>query len=307
MLGAGDGAEPFHAGNDNRQRAVNKPQLPALITTDIVDGDAIAIGDLYARSRASFIESVIESVETLIECGRRLTEKKASPSIAHGEWLPWLEANAGVLGFAEARTAQRLMKAAKANASSTSYLDGPTALKLSRQMWGNKGEGNHLAQGTGENEWYTPEEYIAPARTVLSNIELDPCSTAEADEVVRAQRFYTLEDDGLSKEWAGKVWMNPPYAGDLIGKFAAKLCRHYSAGDVSAAVVLVNNATETAWFQDMAGYASAICFPRKRVQFWSPRGEAAAPLQGQALIYLGDNVPVFRDCFEHIGLIFYGS
>jgi hypothetical protein len=165
----------------------------------------------------------------------------------------------------------------------------------------------HVGQATGENEWYTPKEYIEPARTVLGNIELDPCSTAEADEVVMAQRYYDIEQDGLQKHWEGAVWMNPPYASDLVGKFTKKLIRHFVNKDVPKAVVLVNNATETEWFQDLAGYASAICFPEHRVKFWSPRGEAASPLQGQAVIYLGDNVPVFRDRFEHLGIIVYGS
>jgi hypothetical protein len=165
----------------------------------------------------------------------------------------------------------------------------------------------HVAQATGENEWYTPGEYIEAARTVLGNIELDPASTEEADAVVRAQRYYSIEDDGLSKDWRGRIWLNPPYASDLVGKFTAKLCRHYEMEDVSAALVLVNNATETEWFQQLAWRASAICFPERRVKFWGPNGATGAPLQGQAIVYLGANLPVFRDRFEKFGLILYGQ
>ena len=271
--------------------------------SEIVDVDAVAIGELYARSQSSFIESVMESVETLIECGRRLAEKKASPSMAHGEWLPWLEVNAGVLGFTTRRTAAMLMKAAdKANGKSTSHLDMPTALKLSRQMWGNKGAGNHLAMGTGENEWYTPPEYIAMAREVMGGIDLDPASSAEANKVVGAVTFFNAEADGLARAWVGRVWLNPPYSRDLMPRFVEKLKVEFLSGDVSAANMVTHNNTDTGWFHSLAEVTGAICFPAKRIRFY--RGEeAAAPVNGQMFIYLGDGTARFTEVFSSIGFV----
>lgn len=159
----------------------------------------------------------------------------------------------------------------------------------------------HVSYNSGNNEWYTPKEYIEAARFVLGGIDLDPASSQAANEVVRASVFYTVEDDGLSRDWRGRVWMNPPYSEDLIGKFAGKLADHFAAGDVTAAIVLVNNATETRWFRRLIEVASAVVFPSSRVRFWRPDGKTAGPLQGQALIYMGEHPQKFREGFGSFG------
>lgn len=161
----------------------------------------------------------------------------------------------------------------------------------------------HVAHNSGNNEWYTPPEYIKAAHSTLGAIDLDPSSCYEANMVVCADAYYTIDDDGLAQSWQGKVWMNPPYASDLVGKFIDKLILHYRAQDVPEAIVLVNNATETQWFQALAFHATAICFPQRRVRFWSPDGGIGQPLQGQAVLYLGSNPDNFIANFDDFGLL----
>lgn len=161
----------------------------------------------------------------------------------------------------------------------------------------------HVSYNSGNNEWYTPENVIKIAREFMGDIDLDPASSDIANEVVQATYYFTAEDDGLTKDWAGRVWMNPPYSGDLIGKFCEKLAQEYIDGNVTDAIILVNNATETAWFQDLALTAGAICFPRSRVKFWNPEKETAAPLQGQALLYLGQYPHDFCQAFRQLGVV----
>lgn len=159
----------------------------------------------------------------------------------------------------------------------------------------------HVANNSGNNEWYTPSDYIEAARQALGAIDLDPASSATANEIVKAMIFYSVEDDGLAKRWGGRIWMNPPYSEDLIGKFTDKLVGHFASGEVTAAVVLVNNATETKWFRQLINAASAVVFPASRVRFWRPDGKTAGPLQGQALIYMGEQPQTFRAAFGTFG------
>ena len=157
----------------------------------------------------------------------------------------------------------------------------------------------HVVNNSGENEWYTPAVYVEAARKAMGSIDLDPASSNMANEIVKAARYCTAETDGLSYEWGGNIWMNPPYSSDLVSKFISKLvdeCDNYEQ-----AVVLVNNATETEWFRRLISIASAVCFPYGRIRYYSPNGKNNSPLQGQAIVYVGDNVEPFFDAFSEIG------
>jgi phage N-6-adenine-methyltransferase len=166
-----------------------------------------------------------------------------------------------------------------------------------------KGEHNHRAQGTGENEWYTPAEYIEAARRVLGAIDLDPASSDDAQRVVQAKDYFTREQDGLTRKWKGRIWLNPPYSQPAIQQFAEKLVAEYEAHRVREAIVLTHNYTDTAWFHALASVSTAILFTRGRVGFVNPEGKSCNPTQGQAFFYLGDKPGAFKQEFSGFGFL----
>ena len=157
----------------------------------------------------------------------------------------------------------------------------------------------HVFFNSGNNEWYTPPEIIEAVRLAMGSIDLDPASNDIAQKTVKAKTYYTIESNGLDKTWTGNIFMNPPYGADVIGAFISKLVRERD--NYEQAIVLVNNATETEWFNNLVSIASAVCFPKGRIRYYTPEGKQNTPLQGQALIYIGEEWEAFITAFSDIG------
>jgi ParB family chromosome partitioning protein len=159
----------------------------------------------------------------------------------------------------------------------------------------------HVSNNSGENEWYTPAKFIESARVVMGSIDLDPASSEIANRTVKAETYYTKDDDGLTKPWFGNVWLNPPYAQPLMSMFSDAIVDKREQYD--QAIVLVNNATETQWMRQMFDICDAVCFVAGRIKFIDMNGNpSGAPLQGQCILYFGQRRDEFKNEFYNYGV-----
>ena len=132
----------------------------------------------------------------------------------------------------------------------------------------------------------------------MGEIDLDPASSELANETVKANGYYDKEDNGLTKEWYGRVWLNPPYSQPDIDDFSNAVLEK----DYEEIMILVNNATETKWFQRLARKSDCICFINRRLKFIDKEGlSTGSPLQGQVVIYIGKNLNMFIEEFSNHG------
>ena len=165
-------------------------------------------------------------------------------------------------------------------------------------------QGGHVRHNSGEVEWYTPSYIVEAARAVLGAIDCDPASSDIANQTIKAAQYYTVDNNGLTQQWGKRVWMNPPYSQPLVVEFCKAFLDRLESGEITAGCVLVNNATETAWFQGLADAAVAICLLRGRVKFLDTSGKAiGAPLQGQIVLYYGSDRAAFSKAFAELGSV----
>lgn len=131
-------------------------------------------------------------------------------------------------------------------------------------------------------EWYTPSEIIIP----LGEFDLDPCTSDIAYSFNRsAKKYYTKEDNGLNKEWFGRVWLNPPYSQPAITQFIEKMALHNNG------IALLYNRSDNQMFHSFIfPVADSIFFIKGRIKFFRPDGtRGEQPGAGSVLIAFGEN------------------
>lgn len=121
---------------------------------------------------------------------------------------------------------------------------------------------------SSDNEvWETPQDLFNILDSEF-HFDIDVCATAEN---AKCANFFSPLDNGLSQDWYGVCWMNPPY-GKKIGSWMKK------AMEAKTTVVcLVPARTDTKWWHEYAMKAKEIRFIKGRLKFGHSKNSAPFP------------------------------
>jgi len=151
-------------------------------------------------------------------------------------------------------------------------------------------------------EWYTPTNIVDRVIATLGHIDLDPCSNKL--ESIPACRHFTKKDDGLNQEWAGKVYMNPPW-GKALRLWAAKLVSDVRSGRVTEAISLTPAQNiNRQWFNRFL-VGQVQVFVTGSVKFWNSKTDDNNPGWPLPIMiqYFGPNPEKFIEHFKNLGII----
>lgn len=173
-------------------------------------------------------------------------------------------------------------------------------------------------------EWYTPACFVESARVVMGGIDLDPASHEEANARVRAARYFDKDDNGLTRPWHGRVFLNPPGGKGLVNAFWRKAILEWLAGRVDQ-LVWIGYSLEQLQTLQQAGASDTplsfpTCFTSKRIAFVENEAKKAerqakeiaagkkpsdknSPTHSNYISYIGPNVDAFVAEFRQYGQV----
>jgi hypothetical protein len=169
----------------------------------------------------------------------------------------------------------------------------------------------HLSKS---NSWMTPTNILESVHVVLGDIDLDPASSEIADARVLSNGYFTERDDGLSRPWHGRVFINPPGGKrgkeSLTGLFWQKLMNECIAGRVSHAIFLsfsLEALSMTQKYHQVTMLSFPLCVPYSRLRFVPEDGsKAQSPTHGNVIVYVPGNIDrtaVFKEEFSKYGAV----
>ena len=112
------------------------------------------------------------------------------------------------------------------------------------------------------------------------HFDLDPCATEDNH---KCPNFFTEEEDGLSRSWAGhRAFVNPPYSD--ISRWVEKAFRE-GHQDKTLVCLLIPARTDTRYFHDFIINRAEIRFIKGRLKFGDQKN--SAPFPSMIVIYRG--------------------
>ena len=161
------------------------------------------------------------------------------------------------------------------------------------------------------NEWYTPKWIIDKVIRVFGEkIDLDPASCEKANETVRANYFWTIDDDCLRKQWHAKtVWLNPPRSVKGGKSMQSIMIEHmhdqWLNGRFSQGMAVIRTVPGYKWYNKAIALPAAYCVTYDRVRFIDAdtMQEGGQDKMASTFLYWGNRSDVFDAIFSEIGQV----
>jgi hypothetical protein len=143
--------------------------------------------------------------------------------------------------------------------------------------------GHSSANLPDSDEHYTPPNVF---EGLGLQFDLDVCAPVGGVPWIPAARHFSLQDDGLTQPWAGRVWMNPPYS-----KPSPWVDRFIEHGNGIAYVAV----TRGMWYNKIWEVADAVCMDLYNSKGVRPDGHTKGNTFRQAFFALGaENAEALR-------------
>ncbi len=176
---------------------------------------------------------------------------------------------------------------------------------------------SNIQLSSRSDEWYTPSYIIDRVHQVIGLPDLDPASSAAANQVIQAKKYFTRENNALEQTWANQpvsVFLNPPGAKlgnkSITALFWQKLMDLRAKGLLSEAIFMGFSLEHLAVTQGCTYSVGhfPIIIPAKRIRFVSPQGTFNSPTHSNVIAYIPgieNNTQAFKAVFGDLGIIMH--
>jgi hypothetical protein len=110
--------------------------------------------------------------------------------------------------------------------------------------------------------------------------DLDVASSDSQEIIVPAANKFTINDDALSQEWKGRVWMNPPFS--KPAPWVEKWLAH------SNGIALLPLSGNSRWWRALWESDASVAMIKPNTGFTNPAGKEQKIMYGISLWALGE-------------------
>jgi site-specific DNA-methyltransferase (adenine-specific) len=144
----------------------------------------------------------------------------------------------------------------------------------------------NVLYSSASDDWRTPDDFFQECVNLFGGFDLDAAASAEN---AKAERYFTVEDNALNRDWdAENVWLNPPYGREMMN-WVEKAIKEFESGRSRQIVMLVPSKTATKWFWRVFEHDKTTTFFIKgRLRF----GQAKKSAPFGSVVFVLSHTPV---------------